>query len=135
MSAPQRGTSPIGKPNGQTGPAASILGQSKAPQRALTADERDELQRLRDQVSRLEAEKTKSVKVRVNALGVETGSKDDDGNPVLGKGTISVVGLGRFPVTLYASQWRRLGGVMADILATIDQDESKAPEDRQLAWK
>ena len=35
------------------------------------------------------------------------------------KGGVSVYGLGRFPVTLYASQWERLNGAMADVMAFI----------------
>lgn len=35
------------------------------------------------------------------------------------KGTLSVYGLGRFPVSLYASQWERLMGAKDDVLAFI----------------
>lgn len=34
--------------------------------------------------------------------------RDDKGNPLAGKGTIAVYGLGRFPTSLYAEQWERL---------------------------
>lgn len=34
--------------------------------------------------------------------------RDADGNPVPGKGTIAVYGMGKFPTSLYAEQWERL---------------------------
>ena len=34
--------------------------------------------------------------------------KDEKGEVVMGKGTVAVYGLGRFPVSLYAEQWERL---------------------------
>lgn len=38
------------------------------------------------------------------------------------KGAVSVYGLGRFPVTLYARQWQRLADMGADILAFIEDN-------------
>ena len=40
------------------------------------------------------------------------------------KGGLSVYGLGRFPVTLYKEQWRKLLGLKDDILAFIQANES-----------
>lgn len=42
------------------------------------------------------------------------------------KGAVSVYGLGRWPVTLYASQWERLlnPGMTKDILAFIETNRS-----------
>jgi len=40
------------------------------------------------------------------------------------KGAVSVYGLGRFPVTLYASQWARLLGTADAIRAFIDANQS-----------
>jgi hypothetical protein len=36
------------------------------------------------------------------------------------KGGVSVYGLGRFPVTLYANQWRRLFSIKGDILNFVE---------------
>lgn len=55
---------------------------------------------------------------KINALGVVT--KGQDGKEYVGKGTYSVSGLGRFPVTLYPNQWRELLSVSQHILAEID---------------
>ena len=40
------------------------------------------------------------------------------------KGGLSVYGMGRFPVTLYKEQWRKLSELMPDILAFITTDEA-----------
>lgn len=36
------------------------------------------------------------------------------------KGAVSVYGLGRFPVTLYYSQWVKLAKAMGDIMAFVE---------------
>ena len=41
------------------------------------------------------------------------------------KGALSVYGLGRFPVTLYKEQWRRVLGMAAEIEAFIQENDSK----------
>jgi len=41
------------------------------------------------------------------------------------KGAVSVYGLGRFPVTLYQEQWRRLLDCADDIRAFITANESQ----------
>lgn len=41
------------------------------------------------------------------------------------KGGVSVYGLGRFPVTLYAGQWDRLLAHAADIKAFVDENRHK----------
>lgn len=41
------------------------------------------------------------------------------------KGAVSVYGLGRFPVTLYKEQWRRLLDVAEEIRAFIQDNEDK----------
>jgi hypothetical protein len=41
------------------------------------------------------------------------------------KGGVSVYGLGRFPVTLYKEQWRRLLDMADDIRAFIAENEGK----------
>jgi hypothetical protein len=44
---------------------------------------------------------------------------------VSSKGGVSVYGLGRFPVTLYKSQWDKLLGQATEIRAFIKANESK----------
>ena len=41
------------------------------------------------------------------------------------KGALSVYGLGRFPVTLYKTQWLRLLDMAEDIKTFIEQNESQ----------
>lgn len=56
---------------------------------------------------------------KINALGVERVGKD--GEKIVGKGTLSVHGLGRFPVTLYANQWLELLSKHKEIEAIVRQ--------------
>jgi hypothetical protein len=41
------------------------------------------------------------------------------------KGAVSVYGLGRFPVTLYQEQWRKLLASADEIKAFIEENQSK----------
>ena len=41
------------------------------------------------------------------------------------KGALSVYGLGRFPVTLYKEQWRRVLAMAAEIEAYVRENDSK----------
>ncbi len=41
------------------------------------------------------------------------------------KGALSVYGLGRFPVTLYKEQWRKLLEVTDEIRAFLDQNDAQ----------
>lgn len=50
----------------------------------------------------------------------EAGSNSGLWARVSEKGALSVYGMGRFPVTLYAAQWERLLAVGAQILAAIE---------------
>ena len=40
------------------------------------------------------------------------------------KGALSVYGLGRFPVTLYKGQWKRLLAISEDIESFIEENDS-----------
>jgi len=40
------------------------------------------------------------------------------------KGGVSLYGVGRFPVTLYKEQWRRILGMATEIEAFIEENES-----------
>jgi hypothetical protein len=41
------------------------------------------------------------------------------------KGGVSVYGLGRFPVTLYYEQWKRLLGAGEDLLKFLEENKSR----------
>lgn len=58
---------------------------------------------------------------KINAIGTKTKDGAD------AKGTLSVYGLGRFPVTLYANQWKALlSGPVAQALLKACDDGVKA---------
>jgi hypothetical protein len=42
-----------------------------------------------------------------------------------GKGGVSVYGLGRFPVTLYYEQWKRLLAASNELIAFLEQNKSR----------
>ena len=52
-------------------------------------------------------------------------TRTDNGLKVSDKGGVSVYGLGRFPVTLYASQWQSLAEKMPEIMQFIDANREK----------
>lgn len=58
---------------------------------------------------------------KVNKLGVQI--TDKQGKVHTGKGTLSVHGLGQFPITLYANQWLEIldPGVVAGIRKLCEQ--------------
>lgn len=45
------------------------------------------------------------------------------------KGAVSVIGLQRFPVTLYESQWRALAAAMPGIVKALDQWSKEKKQD------
>ena len=59
--------------------------------------------------------KPRFLKVKDKATGQEIET------PIIGKGNIQVNGFGRFPLTLYASQWKRLATFLPTILSLIDE--------------
>jgi hypothetical protein len=79
-----------------------------------------EIARLKAKVS---AKATAKLAVKVKPLG----GKDEKGNAF--KGNVAVYGLGRYPVTLYPSQWIALSKVMADVLEAIEDNRD------DLSWK
>jgi hypothetical protein len=52
-------------------------------------------------------------------------SKSSGGIKVSAKGGVSAYGLGRFPVTLYASQWVALNDRMPEVMAFIEANRDK----------
>lgn len=62
---------------------------------------------------------------RIQELEAKNKAKASGSIKVSAKGAVSVYGLGRFPVTLYASQWASLFNRKQDILAFIDTHASE----------
>lgn len=84
----------------------------------MTADQ------LRAHIATLTADNVRLAAAKAGRLTfkVQTVKKDKAGKVIegeAGSGAVSLYGLGRFPVTLYGSQWRRL----------IDLVKSGAPEE------
>jgi len=69
-----------------------------------------QVQSLEEQIRALKAENDRLKASKVRAISMKVGEK----------GGLCVYGLGRFPVTLYRSQWERLLGAKDDILAYIE---------------
>ena len=72
-------------------------------------DAQDELERLRRENEALRAQ----TRARPGQLTMKVSEK----------GAVSVYGLGRFPVTLYQEQWRKLLDAADDLRAFIDANE------------
>lgn len=71
-------------------------------------DLRVELERLKQENERLKGQKARGISLKVSE-----------------KGALSVYGLGRFPVTLYKEQWKKLLDVSADIRAFLAENDGK----------
>jgi hypothetical protein len=67
-----------------------------------------ELERLREENSRLKSRGSKGVSMKVSE-----------------KGGVSIYGLGRFPVTLYKEQWAKLLDMADDIRSFIQENQAK----------
>ena len=80
--------------------------------RQLAAD-MAELEALRAENARLKAHKQ-------GRLGLKVSSK----------GAVSLYGLGRFPVTLYANQWQKVFGMSADVLSFIEANKGSLSFDK-----
>jgi hypothetical protein len=74
----------------------------------MTEDLEQELERLRAENAALKQAGTKGIALKVSE-----------------KGAVSVYGMGRFPVTLYKEQWRKLLDMADEIRAFIAANESK----------
>ncbi len=69
---------------------------------------------LKAEIERLRAENDKLKNKSVRGLSLKVSEK----------GGLSLYGVGRFPVTLYKEQWRRVLGMAAEIEAFIKENES-----------
>ena len=70
---------------------------------------------LQAEVARLRAENEALKQKRSSAISMKVSEK----------GAVSVYGLGRFPVTLYQEQWKKLLATAAEIEAFIEENRSK----------
>lgn len=61
---------------------------------------------------------------KVKALE-SAGNKATGGLKVSEKGAVSVYGLGKFPVTLYAGQWTKLAAMIPEIQAFIHDNQAR----------
>lgn len=75
-------------------------------------------QDLRAELERLKQENEK-LKKSSGGRGKEISYKVSE------KGAVSVYGMGRFPVTLYKEQWRKLLDRKDELLAFIDENEDR----------
>ncbi len=69
---------------------------------------------LKAEIERLRAENEKLKNKGVRGLSLKVSEK----------GGLSLYGVGRFPVTLYKEQWRKILGMAAEIEAFIQENES-----------
>jgi hypothetical protein len=67
-----------------------------------------ELERLRAENEALKQKRSSAISMKVSE-----------------KGAVSVYGLGRFPVTLYQEQWKKLLAIADEIKAFIEENRSK----------
>lgn len=68
------------------------------------------------------------LKARLAELEKQVDTKKRSGNlemRVSEKGGVSVYGLGRFPVTLYYEQWKRLLALAPDLETFLEENKSK----------
>ena len=70
---------------------------------------------LQAQIDRLKAENEALKQKRSSAVSLKVSEK----------GAVSVYGLGRFPVTLYQEQWKKLLALSDEIQAFIEENRSK----------
>lgn len=69
---------------------------------------KEELEKLRAENAALKKSSSKGLSMRVSQ-----------------KGALSIYGLGRFPVTLYKEQWKRLLDMSGEIRAFIDANDTE----------
>ena len=72
-------------------------------------DQKDELERLRNENAALKKEASSNVRMKVSE-----------------KGALSIYGMGRFPVTLYKEQWLKLLDMSDEIRAFIGRHRQRA---------
>ena len=71
-------------------------------------DLKAEIERLRAENDKLKNKGTRGISLKVSE-----------------KGGVSLYGVGRFPVTLYKEQWRKILGMASDIESFINENEAQ----------
>jgi hypothetical protein len=72
-------------------------------------------------LAQIEALKAENANLKSKATNTKAKGKS---MRVSAKGAVSVYGMGRFPVTLYATQWEQLFNMVEDIKGFIKDNES-----------
>ncbi len=83
----------------------------------------------------LRAELAEVKKELANAQAKKTRAEGELTLKVSQKGCVSVYGMGRFPQSLYKSQWARLAKEMPRIMAFIKENDSILPEKKAAPVK
>jgi hypothetical protein len=81
---------------------------SGGPKLVTEEDLRTELARLKRENERLKGQRARGISLKVSE-----------------KGALSVYGLGRFPVTLYKEQWKKLLAATEEIQAFLAENDEK----------
>lgn len=83
----------------------------------------DEITKLRAENAKLKAEAERLAKSKNGRLSLKVSSK----------GGVSLYGVGRFPVSLYRSQWERVLGAADEIKAFIEANRADLAEKSDVA--
>jgi len=91
-----------------------MTNQEPKVEQALTQEQ------MMEELARLKAENLELAKAAAAGQAGGTDTERALSFKYSSKGGVSVYGLGRFPVTLYANQWRRLFSIKGDILNFVE---------------
>lgn len=94
---------------------SSQSGNGNPPGNSSPANNSNDAQALQKELERLKAENAALKKTSSRGLSLKVSEK----------GALSVYGLGRFPVTLYKEQWKKLLDLADDIRAFLAANDSQ----------
>jgi hypothetical protein len=89
-----------------------------APQAKVQASDNPEVARMMAEIARLKAENEALSKAKAPSQPIK----------LTDKGGVSVYGVGRFPVTLYRSQWLKLIAKLDEIKAFLEANKARLDE-------
>ena len=75
-------------------------------------------------LAQIQALTAENASLKANSQAKKAGSKIR----VSEKGAVSVYGLGRFPITLYQSQWVKLFGMIEEVKSFIEENKAALTE-------